>query len=70
MNSEIIKTAIIANLDALAARLEHMTEAAKEAAEGMPKHGQNWAIGTILEFEQMMPEIQALYTTIKTLHRV
>jgi hypothetical protein len=65
----VIQSAIAANLAALSQRL---TEAASlaEQAHGAMTHGeQNKAIGTILNFDRLLPEAQALYAAAIALHR-
>jgi len=68
-NKQIIHKAIAANLDALSQRLSQAAELAKEAHDAMEAGHQNQAIGTVLEFEQLLPEAQALFAAALVLHR-
>ena len=68
-NKQIIHKAIAANLDALSHRLLHAASLAREAYEAMEAGQQNQAIGTVLEFEQLLPEAQALFSAALVLHR-
>jgi hypothetical protein len=65
----IIQSAIAANLAALTQRLTEAAILAKEASAAMAKGEQNQAIGTILDFDRMLPEAQALYNAAMALHR-
>jgi cellobiose-specific phosphotransferase system component IIA len=65
----IIKNAIAANLTALAQRLTHAAALANEAHEAMTNVNQNLAMGTVIEFERLLPEAQALYNAAVALHR-
>ena len=65
----IIQDAITANLAALSQRLTEAAELAKQAHEAMASGEQNQAIGTILDFDRMLPEAQALYAAAIALHR-
>jgi hypothetical protein len=65
----INQTAIAANLAALTQRLTKATALAQEAQEALAQGEQNQAIGTILDFEYLLPEAQALYNAAITLHR-
>lgn len=68
-NKQIIHKAIAANLDALSQRLSQAAALAKEAHEAMEAGQQNQAIGTVLEFERLLPEAQALFAAALVLHR-
>ena len=68
-NKQIIHKAIAANLDALSQRLSQAAGLAKEAHEAMEAGKQNQAIGTVLEFERLLPEAQALFAAALVLHR-
>lgn len=65
----IIQNAIAANLAALTQRLTEAAELAKQANEAIAQGEQNQAIGTILDFDRMLPEAQALYNAAMALHR-
>lgn len=65
----IIQNAITANLAALSQRLTEAAELAKQAHEAMVQGEQNQAIGTIIEFDRLLPEAQALYNAAIALHR-
>jgi len=65
----IIQNAIAANLAALTQRLTQAAALAQEAHEAMTKGEQNQAIGTIIDFDRMLPEAQALYNAAIALHR-
>lgn len=65
----VIQNAIAANLAALTQRLNEAASLAKEASEAMEQGQQNQAIGTIMSFEQMLPEAQALFNAAIALHR-
>ena len=68
-NKTVIHKAIAANLDALSQRLSQAATLAKEAHEAMEAGQQNQAIGTVLEFERLLPEAQALFSAALVLHR-
>ena len=68
-SQSIIQNAITANLAALTQRLTQAAELAKEAHEAMAKGEQNLAIGTITDFDRLLPETQALYSAAIALHR-
>ena len=65
----IIQNAIAANLAALTQRLTQAAERAKASHEAMQAGEQNQAIGTIIDFESLLPEAQALYNAALALHR-
>lgn len=65
----IIQNAVAANLAALAQRLTQAAELAKEAQSAMEQGQPNQAIGTILSFDHILPEAQALYNAAIVLHR-
>lgn len=68
-DKQITETVITANLEGLAQRLSHMSKLATEAAEIMKRGEQNLAIGTVLEFERSLPEVDALFKTAILMHR-
>jgi hypothetical protein len=68
-NKTVIHKAIAANLNALSQRLSQAATLAEEAHEAMEKGEQNQAIGTVLEFERLLPEAQALFNAAMALHR-
>jgi hypothetical protein len=61
--------AITANLEALRIRLERAAALSGEARLAMAQNKPNLAIGTVLEFEQSLPECVALFQAILALHR-
>lgn len=65
----IIQNAIAANLAALTERLTQAATLAQEAHEAMAQGEQNQAIGTIIDFDRLLPETQALYNAAIALHR-
>jgi len=65
----VIQSAIAANLAALTQRLSQAAELAGQAHEAMQAGEQNQAIGTILDFDRLLPEAQALYNAAIALHR-
>lgn len=65
----IIQNAIAANLAALTQRLTQAAALAKEAHEAMQAGEQNQAIGTVIDFDHLLPEAQALYNAAIALHR-
>ena len=65
----IIQNAIAANLAALTERLTQAAALAQEAHEAMAMGEQNQAIGTIIDFDRLLPETQALYNAAIALHR-
>lgn len=65
----IIQNAVAANLAALTQRLTQAAALAQEAHEVMTKGEQNQAIGTIIDFDRMLSEAQALYSAAVALHR-
>lgn len=65
----VIQNAIAANLAALTQRLSQAAELAGQAHEAMQAGEQNQAIGTILDFDRLLPEAQALYNAAIALHR-
>ena len=65
----IIQSAIAANLAALTQRLTEAADLAKQASAAMAQGEQNQAIGTILDFDRVLPEAQALYNAAMALHR-
>ena len=65
----VVHKAIAANLEALTQRLIEAAGLARQAHEAMEKGEQNQAIGTVLEFERLLPEAQALFNAAMALHR-
>lgn len=65
----VIQNAIAANLAALSQRLIEAASLAEQAHVAMTQGEQNQAIGTILDFDQILPEAQALYAAAIALHR-
>lgn len=65
----VIQNAIAANLAALTQRLSQAAELAREAHESLQAGEQNQAIGTIIDFDRLLPEAQALYNAAMALHR-
>lgn len=65
----VIQNAIAANLAALTQRLSQAAELAGQAHEAMQAGEQNQAIGTILDFDRLLPEAQALYNAAIALYR-
>ncbi len=65
----IIQNAIAANLAALSQRLTEAAHLAEEAHAAMTQGEQNQAIGTIIDFDRLLPETQALYAAAVALHR-
>jgi hypothetical protein len=55
---------ITANLEALHIRLQYATRLADAALVAMAEDNQPRAIGTILEYERILPECDALFRTI------
>jgi hypothetical protein len=69
MMPAFLNEAILANIAALHDRLAEAATRASEAHEAMRNGQRNRAIGTILEFEQTLPECEALFRTALLLHR-
>ena len=67
--TNVTKTVIAANIEGLAQRLTEMAELGKTATEAMNRGEQNLAIGTILSFENQIPEVEALFKTALLMHR-
>ena len=65
----VIQNAIAANLAALSQRLTEAASLAEQAHTAMTQGEQNQAIGTILDFDRLLPEAQALYAAAIALHR-
>lgn len=65
----VIQNAIAANLAALTQRLTQAAALAKEAHDAMERGEQNMAIGTIIDFDRLLPETLALYNAAIALHR-
>ncbi len=68
-SKKIIQNANDSNLAELTQRLTQAAELAKEAHAAMERGEQNMAIGTIVDFDRMLPEAQALYNAAIALHR-
>ena len=64
-----INGAILANIDILHYRLTQARFRAADAQVAMRAQNRNLAIGTLLDLEQFLAEIDALYRTILFLHR-
>lgn len=60
---------ILANLDALQARLLEADMLVRDARHAMVTGKRNLAIGTIVPLERSLPECEALFRTIMMLHR-
>ncbi|MCB1784451.1 MAG: hypothetical protein KDI13_10720 [Alphaproteobacteria bacterium] len=65
----VIQNAIAANLAALSQRLTEAASLAEQAHAAMTQGEQNQAIGTILDFDRLLQEAQALYAAAIALHR-
>jgi hypothetical protein len=65
----IIQNAIAANLAALSQRLTEAASLAEQAHAAMAQGEQNQAIGTVIDFDRLLPEAQALYNAAIALHR-
>jgi hypothetical protein len=61
--------AILANIDILHLRLAQARFRAADALTAMRSGQRNLAIGTLIDLEQLLPEIDALYRTVMLLHR-
>jgi hypothetical protein len=61
--------AILGNLEMLSSRLAIASSLAEKAAGAMRNDYRNLAIGAIIPFEELLPEIEALYRVIIMLHR-
>ena len=61
--------AILANIDILHLRLAQARFRAADAVTAMRSGQRNLAIGTLIDLEQLLPEIDALYRTVMLLHR-
>jgi hypothetical protein len=66
---DTIESAIAANLDALSLRLAQASTLALSGAAAMAEGRRNLAIGTVLDLERTLPEIQALFNAALALHR-
>lgn len=69
MKTEIIKTAITANLDVLLIHAAETLEALETAKSDMDRGEQNAAIGGLLNLERVLPEMSGLYAAILALHK-
>ena len=67
--NETAQKSISVILQSLRSRLTEAAELSSQAFEAIEQGEQNQAIGTIIGFEQTLPEIKALYDTIMILHR-
>lgn len=65
----VIKAALSANISALYIRLRDATMRMADARQAMDVGNQNLAIGTILDLEDLLPEMQQLFNTIMLLHK-
>ncbi len=68
-NTAIAQTVIAANLEGMAMLLNGMAQQAQEASDAMKRGERNLAIGTVLGFENRIPEIEALFKTAMMMHR-
>jgi hypothetical protein len=64
-----INGAILANIDVLHFRLTQARFRAADALAAMRNDKRNLAIGILMDLEQLLPEIDALYRTVRLLHR-
>lgn len=64
-----INSAMLANIDVLHFRLTQARFRAADALAAMRIENRNLAVGMLLDFEQLLPEIDALYRVIRLLHR-
>lgn len=64
-----IDGAMLANIDVLHFRLTQARFRAADALVAMRADKRNLAIGILLDLEQLLPEIDALYRTVRLLHR-
>jgi hypothetical protein len=64
-----IDGAILANIDVMHHRLTQARFRAADALAAMRSDNRNLAIGILLDLEEFLPEIDALYRTIRLLHR-
>lgn len=65
----IIKSAISANIAALYIRLRDASMRAADARQAMDSGNQDLAMGKLLDLEDLLPEMQMLYTTITLLYK-
>lgn len=64
-----INSAMLANIDVLHCRLTQARFRAADALAAMRIEKRNLAIGILMDLEQLLPEIDALYRVIRLLHR-
>jgi hypothetical protein len=64
-----IAGAMLANIDVLQLRLCQARYRAADALAAMRAEQRNLAIGILMDLEHLLPEIDALYRTIRLLHR-
>lgn len=64
-----IHGAMLANVDMLQLRLTQARYRAADALTAMRAEKRNLAIGILIDLEQLLPEIDALYRTVMLLHR-
>ena len=64
-----IEGAMLANIDVLHHRLTQARFRAADALAAMRSDNRKLAIGILMDLEQFLPEIDALYRTIRLLHR-
>ncbi len=67
--SVTIDGAMLANIDVLHLRLTQARFRAADALAAMRAERRNLAIGILVDLEQLLPEIDALYRTVRLLHR-
>lgn len=64
-----INGAMLANIDILHFRLTQARFRAADALAAMRAENRNLAIGILMDLEHLLPEIDALYRTVRLLHR-
>jgi hypothetical protein len=64
-----IDGAMLANIDVLHLRLTQARFRAADALAAMRAEQRNLAIGILMDLEQLLPEIDALYRTVRLLQR-
>ena len=67
--SATINGAMLANIDVLHCRLTQARFRAADALVAMRAENRKLAVGFLLDLEQLLPEIDALYRVIRLLHR-
>lgn len=63
-----INVAMLANIDLLQFRLTQARFRAADALAAMRNEKRNLAIGILMDLEQLLPEIDALYHVIRLMH--